>query len=128
MYFDFATWRRMVQLAARETHGRTRRKLLVRLLLVVPAVASFHAVCFFLDAILFPGLRRVEVQTPVFIVGHARSGTTLLHRLMSGDRERFSVFVYYELFFPSLLQKKVIRWLAAVDRRLGGPIERRVRA
>ncbi len=127
MYFDFATWRRMIRLAARETHARTRRKLLVRLLLVVPLVASFHAICFFLDGLLFPGLRKVEVRTPVFIVGHARSGTTLLHRLMSEDEARFSVFLYYELFFPSLLQKKVIRFLAACDRRLGGPIERRVR-
>src|SRR5215203_1053601 len=128
MYFDFATWRRMIRLAARETHARTRRKLLMRLLLVVPLVASVHAVCFFLDAVLFPGLRKVEIRTPVFIVGHARSGTTLLHRLMSEDQDRFSVFMYYELFFPSLLQKKAIRFLAACDRRLGGPIERRVRA
>src|SRR5436853_3621664 len=120
MYFDFATWRHMVRLAARETHARTRRKLLVRLLVVVPLVASFHAICFFLDALLFPGLRKVEVRTPVFIVGHARSGTTLLHRLMSEDRERFSVFLYYELFFPSVLQKKVIRFLARCDARLGG--------
>ena len=94
----------------------------------MPLVASFHAVCFFLDRLLFPGLRSVEVRTPVFIVGHARSGTTLLHRLMSEDRERFSVFLYYELFFPSLLQKKLIRSLAALDRRLGGAIASRVEA
>lgn len=128
MYFDFATWRRMVGLAWRETHTRTRRKLLVRLLVTVPLVASFHAVCFFLDGLLFPGLRRVEVRTPVFVVGHARSGTTLLHRLLSEDTERFSVFLYWELFFPSLLQKKVIRWLIALDRRLGGRIATRVEA
>ena len=127
-YFDFATWRRMVRLAAREPLARTRRKLLVRLLIVVPLVASVHAVCFFLDALLFPGLRRVQVRTPVFVVGHARSGTTLLHRLMSEDRGRFSVFLYYELFFPSLLQKKLIRFLAACDRRLGGRIALRVQA
>jgi omega-hydroxy-beta-dihydromenaquinone-9 sulfotransferase len=128
IYFDFATWRRMIGLAARETHARTRRKLLTRLLVTVPLVASVHALCFFLDRLLFPGLRKVEVRTPVFIVGHARSGTTLLHRLMSEDRERFSVFLYYELFFPSLLQKKLIRFLAACDRRLGGRIASRVEA
>ncbi|HVH06268.1 MAG TPA: sulfotransferase, partial [Myxococcota bacterium] len=80
-YFDFATWRRMVRLAVRET-GRRRRKLLVRLLVTVPAVASFHALCFLLDGLLFPGLHRVRVTTPVFVLGHARSGTTLVHRLM----------------------------------------------
>ena len=67
------------------------------------------------------------MRTPVFVVGHARSGTTLLHRLLSEDTERFSVFLYWELFFPSLLQKKVIRWLIACDRRFGGRIATRVR-
>src|SRR5947208_2010690 len=108
MYFDFATWRRMVRLAWREPVARTRRKLLVRLLVTVPLVATFHALCFLLDPLLFPRLRKTRIETPVFIIGHARSGTTLLHRLMSEDRERFSIFMYYELFFPSLLQKKVI--------------------
>ena len=128
MYFDFAAWRRMVGLAWRETHPRTRRKLLVRLLVTVPLVATFHAVCFFLDGLLFPRLRRVQVRTPVFVVGHARSGTTLLHRLLSEDTARFSVFLYWELFFPSLLQKKVIRWLIALYRRLGGRVATRVEA
>ena len=64
----------------------------------------------------------------VFVIGHARSGTTLVHRLMSQDEGRFSFFVLYEMYFPSLLQKKVIRALAAFDRRwLGGFFERRVR-
>src|SRR5262249_15622524 len=69
-----------------------------------------------------------RVEKPVFIVGHARSGTTLLHRLMSKD-ERFSAFLLYELFLPSLIQKKVVRAVAAADRRwLGGALEKRVRA
>jgi hypothetical protein len=128
-YFDFATWRRMLRLAWREPNIRNRRKLLVSLLLVVPAVASFDALCFALDPILFPSLRRTRVASPVFILGHARSGTTLLHRLMSLDAERFSAFRLYELFLPSLLQKRVVRALGAADRRwLGGAIERRVRA
>jgi hypothetical protein len=64
----------------------------------------------------------------VFIVGHARSGTTLLHRLMSRDQGRFSAFLLYELSFPSLLEKKLIRWAAHLDRRfLGGAIEARVK-
>jgi hypothetical protein len=129
MYFDFRTYFRLIRLAFREENPRTRRRLLLRLFVVVPVVASFHAVCFFLDGILFPGLRRVEVRNPVFMVGHARSGTTLLHRLMSEDGDRFSSFLLYELYFPSLLQKKVIRRLGALDRRwLGSRIERRLRA
>jgi len=128
-HFDFTQWTRLLRVAWREEDPRGRRRMLVRLLLYVPLVASFHAVCFFLDGLLFPGLHRIRVEAPVFLVGHARSGTTLLHRLMSGDAERFSSFRYYEMFFPSLLQKKAIRTLAALDRRaLGGFFERRVQA
>jgi hypothetical protein len=128
-HFDFAMWTRMLRLAWRDPHPAGRRRMLTRLLVFVPLVASFHAVCFFLDGILFPGLHRVQVRTPVFLVGHARSGTTLLHRLMSRDAERFSSFLLYELYFPSLLQKKAIRALAAFDRSwLGGFFERRVQA
>ena len=128
-HFDFRQWARLIRVAWREPHPAGRRRMLVRLLVLVPLVASFHAVCFFLDGLLFPGLHRVEVRAPVFLVGHARSGTTLLHRLMSRDGARFSSFLLYELYFPSLLQKKVIRALAAFDRgTLGGFFERRVSA
>jgi hypothetical protein len=128
-HFDFRQWARLVRVAWREPHPAGRRRMLVRLLVIVPLVASFHALCFFLDGLLFPALHRAEVRAPVFLVGHARSGTTLLHRLMSRDGARFSSFRLYEMYFPSLLQKRAIRALAAFDRRaLGGFFERRVRA
>jgi len=128
-HFDFRQWARLIRVAWREPHPAGRRRMLVRLLVLVPLVASFHALCFFLDGLLFPGLWRVTVRDPVFLVGHARSGTTLLHRLLSRDAERFSSFLLYEMYFPSLLQKKTIRALAALDRRaLGGFFETRVQA
>jgi hypothetical protein len=128
-HFDFRMWAALLRLAWRDPHPAGRRRMLVRLLVYVPLVASLHAVCFFLDGLLFPRLHRVPVRDPVFLVGHARSGTTLLHRLMSRDGERFSSFMLYEMYFPSLLQKKVIRVLAAFDRRaLRGFFERRVKA
>ncbi len=128
-HFDFAIWARMVRLALGERRPALRAWFLYRLLVWVPAVASFHAVCFFLDALLFPSLRRIEVRAPVFLVGHARSGTTLLHRLMSADEGRFASNRMIELYFPSLLQKKAIRALGAFDRRfLGKRLAKRVRA
>jgi omega-hydroxy-beta-dihydromenaquinone-9 sulfotransferase len=126
-YFDLPTWLHMVRLAARES-GALRRHLLLRLLLWVPLVASFHAICFALDVVLWPSLRRVEIRAPIFVLGHARSGTTLVHRLMSLD-ERTSVFRLWELYFPSLLQKKAIRAGARIDARwLGARLARRVAA
>ena len=128
-HFDFGNYFKMLRLAYGESNRRVRLYYLTLLLFWVPPVAALHAVCFFLDGILFPGLWRTEIREPVFVVGHARSGTTLTHRLLSEDTGRFSSFRLYELYFPSLLQKKLIRWLAAIDRRLlGGTIARRVDA
>ena len=128
-YFDFANYFKMVRLAWGESSPRARRRYLTVLLLWVPLVSTFHAICFALDPILFPSLRSVEMRRPVFIVGHARSGTTLVHRLLSQDEERFSSFKLYELYFPSLLQKKLIRWGAAIDAKwFGSVLARRVHA
>jgi hypothetical protein len=128
-HFDFGNWARMIHLAFGEKRASLRAWFLYRLLVWVPLVAGFHAVCFFLDALLFPDLRRIEVRAPVFLVGHARSGTTLLHRLMSLDGDRFCSNRMIELYLPSLLQKRAIRVLGALDRRFFGErLARRVRA
>ena len=119
----------MLKLAWNEPNPMARRYFLFILCVSVPLVSAFHAVCFFLDGILFPRLHNIEIRTPVFVVGHARSGTTLIHRLMSKDEGRFSSFNLYELYFPSLLQKKVIRAIARFDARfLGGAMQKRVTA
>ena len=44
-------------------------------------------------------LDRVHVPPPVFILGHWRSGTTLLHNLLARD-EQFAYPNLYEVFFP----------------------------
>ncbi len=127
-YFDFTIWFKLIRLAARESNPKQRRGLLRLLLWHVPLRASITAICFFLDGILFPGLWRVKVKAPVFIIGHARSGTTLAHRLICAD-ERFSAFKYYELMLPSLLQKKLVRGIAWLDRNcFGRRIEQRLQA
>ena len=117
MYFDFRYWWRVVRhvWSLREWTGRSR--MLLRLLVFIPVVTVFHSLCFMLDYLLFPRLWRQQVKQPVFIIGHARSGTTLMHRLMSADGEKFSYFLYWEMFFPSLLQKKIIRLIGMLDAR-----------
>lgn len=120
MYFDYDYWWRVVRhvWGLRDWDGRTR--MLVRLLVLVPLLSLFHGICFLLDYLLFWRLWSQRVEQPVFIVGHGRSGTTLMHRLMSADGDRFSYFLYWEMFFPSLLQKKVIRGIGWIDARLLG--------
>ena len=113
--FDFANYFKMLGLAWNEKVPKARYRYLAVLLIGVPITSTFHAICFFLDGIFYPDLRKVNVEEPIFMVGHARSGTTLTHRLLSQDGGRFSSFLLYELYFPSLIQKKVIRWIARLD-------------
>jgi len=129
VYFDVDYWWRVVRHVwnLREWEGRNR--MLLRLLLWIPLRTLLHSLCFLLDYLLFWRLWRQRAEAPVFIIGHGRSGTTLMHRLMSADGDRFSYFLYWEMMFPSLLQKKVIRALGWVDREwLGGPVKRRLEA
>ena len=127
MYFDLEYWWRVVRHVWGLKQWPGRNRMLFRLLLWLPLATVFHALFFLLDYLLFPRLWKQQVEQPVFIVGHARSGTTLMHRLMSADGDRFSYFLYWEMFFPSLLQKKLIRGLGWIDQNwLGGPIKRRL--
>jgi hypothetical protein len=118
-YFDFATWRKLKALVAGIPDGKRRRSLQRLMGRTVPLRAAGHAICYFLDGILFPGIWRVKVKAPVFVIGHARSGTTLAHRLLCLD-PRFSAFKYWELRLPALLEKKVVHLLAWADSHLFG--------
>lgn len=127
MYFDPEYYWRVLKHVWSLKHWQGRTRMLYRLLAVVPLLTLLHSLCFMLDYLLFPRLWFQKVEKPVFIVGHARSGTTLLHRLMSADGDKFSYFLYWETFFPSLLQKKLIRALGWIDLHLfGGRVKRRL--
>ncbi len=118
-YFDWPNYRTMLRLLRRDPPASKRWRRYVGFLVGVPAVAAIHAVCFALDPILFGSLRRTQVIAPTFSVGHARSGTTYLHRLMAADPQ-FSYALMYELFFPSLLEKRLLRLLFRVDAAIFG--------
>lgn len=129
MYFDFDIYRKVLATTWRRKTWPGRNSMLVRLLLVEPLLALVQNVFLLLDYLLFPTLWRQEVVAPVFIVGHARSGTTLMHRLMAADGDRFSYFLYWEMFFPSLTLKKLIVLLGWLDEKLlGAAVYERLRA
>lgn len=129
MPFDFRLFFTMVRLAFREEMSPRRRRVVLATLAFVAILAPLNAICFALDRVLSPGFRRVEIRPPVFIIGHARSGTSLLHRLLCADGARFSWFMTYELFLPSLLLRRFVRFVGRLDRRYwGAAIERRIRA
>ena len=118
-YFDWPNYRTMLRLLRRDPPASKRWNRYFGFLIGVPAIAAIHAVCFALDPILCPSLRRMQVIAPTFCVGHARSGTTYLHRLMAADPQ-FSYALMYELFFPSLLEKRLLRLLFRLDAAIFG--------
>ncbi|HRD10411.1 MAG TPA: sulfotransferase [Mycobacterium sp.] len=126
-YFDWRTWWAMVRLVGTEQDPYRRRRQYRTLCVVVPAMALLHTVTFALDPIVFPVLRRTEVRKPVFVLGHARSGTTYLHRMLAND-PRFSYVLLWEMFFPSLIEKKLLRAVLRWDQRFGGRLRRRIDA
>jgi len=129
MYFDFHTWFYILRQMVREPFRPKRALFLASVFL---GLTLFGFVSFFalaLDHVFFPGFRKVRVKQPIFIVGNGRSGTTHMHRLLSGDEGRFTYFRTYEMLLPSILQKKILWWMGDVDRLLlGGAVQRWLKA
>ena len=73
-----------------------------------------------LDGLLYPGFRKVEVRQPVFILAQARSGTTLLQRLLAVDDDRFTTTKLYQTLIPSVLLHRLLGALGWLDRTLTG--------
>ncbi len=77
-----------------------------------------------LDQLFYPDYREQQIDQPIFIVGNFRSGTTLLHRLMAKDPQ-FTGMKTWEIFVaPSIVQRKIIRWLLRINDLIGKPIQR----
>jgi hypothetical protein len=80
---------------------------------------------FCLDNVLYRGFRRQKIQTPVFIIGNFRSGSTFLHRLMAKDDDNFTCFRTWEVYLaPSVTQRRLYKVLGKIDSLLGQPLGR----
>jgi hypothetical protein len=80
-----------------------------------------------IDDLLWPEIAQQKIEAPVFIFGNARSGTTLLHSLMSLDEERFASMKLYQSIFCSVSVRRSIEALDRFDKRVPGrPLRRLV--
>ena len=76
---------------------------------------------YLLDNIFYPDHLKQEVSEPVFIVGNFRSGSTLLHRLLTKD-EKSTSFSSWELYLaPSVFGRFFFRWLMKLNYFIGNP-------
>jgi hypothetical protein len=89
----------------------------------VSAVACFNTVLSTIEQLLYAyNIRRVQLpDDPVFIIGHPRTGTTLMHNLLGSDSDNFyycntfcagfpSSFLWFEkwgkIAFSSIMEEK----------------------
>ncbi len=100
-----ATYRRLLAVSLKVLGpGRTFLAWLV----FMPLYFVFTRLTMALDHLFFPQLRRIRVSRPVFIIGHPRSGTTLLHRMLT-EGGSFCSFRTWELIFPALTARRLIK-------------------
>jgi omega-hydroxy-beta-dihydromenaquinone-9 sulfotransferase len=107
---NFGAWMRLL---ARNRFNVGWRHLY--LLPIVTSVSAAHSALRFVQSLVYGGrIRRTEIrQAPIFILGHWRTGTTLLHEFMVLD-ERHAFPTNYECFEPNhflLTERLMTRYL-----------------
>ncbi|MFP4344340.1 MAG: sulfotransferase family protein [Anaerolineales bacterium] len=104
-----------------------RLGLLLLLYIVFPLYELLIWAGLLLDELFFPAYKEQVIHQPVFIVGNPRSGTTFLQRVLAQDHHNFlSMQMWEMLLAPSITLRQLGRLLGRLDRKLGGPFERRL--
>jgi omega-hydroxy-beta-dihydromenaquinone-9 sulfotransferase len=108
---DFFAWFRLLF-----RNGFAVQPKYIYIAVIVSIVSFFHTVArFFQDMIFGRRVRATAIKDPpIFIIGHWRTGTTLLHEFLVLD-ERHTFPTYYECLSPNdfLVTESVItRWLS----------------
>jgi hypothetical protein len=86
------------------------------------ATVGFRA----LDELLHPEYRDQKIDKPVFVFANPRSGTTLVHRLISMDDEVFTTIKLYQTIFPSVTATRTFKRLVEVAQTSVGGVLNRV--
>ncbi len=86
--------------------------------------ATLSVVLRLLDEVFYPAYRKTPIREPVFIISNPRSGTTYMHRLLCLDEKRFTYFLLYHTFLPSVLFFRFILVLKRLDKKMNWPLRR----
>ena len=100
-------------------HGALVVQMALRMALWASAQAAWS-----LDEVLVPGWRNASMRGPLFILGHQRSGTTFLHRLLARDQTHARALCLHEMLIPATAAQVAIGWVKRMDDALGGIMER----
>ena len=81
-------------------------KTFIRILFFRPLSNLINSIFLLLDNLFYPSYRREKVEKPVIIIGHPRSGSTFLHRVLTQTND-FVCFEFWQILFPSLVGRKI---------------------
>lgn len=101
--------------------------LIFFLALFIVITEIFNWTCLALDHLFFPTFKKVVVKPPLFIVGMPRSATTFCYELVVADSANMTSMKLWEILFaPSILQKKIFRFMKRIDNLMNQSIKRRI--
>lgn len=66
-----------------------------------------------LDGVFFPGIDKVEIKSPIVLIGNPRTGTTFLQRFLT-DNGIGAGMELFRMVYPSLLLQKMLKPLLPV--------------
>ncbi|MGM0575834.1 MAG: sulfotransferase [Myxococcota bacterium] len=115
--------RKLRLLLEREGPGAAARQAAFRMGLLALSQVTWAA-----DEVLAPEWREADGRGPLFVLGHQRSGTTLLHRLLASDVDHARALTLQEMLLPAVSAQRVVARVARVDRSTGRALERSFRA
>jgi len=94
-----------------------RPKYLFMLLFRLALQASM-VVFMALDRVLLPHHARRQLDRPVFLIGHLRSGTTFLHRFLLEQTPELRGLLMWEMLCPSVIARTLMRPLRPLFGRI----------
>lgn len=71
-------------------------------------IRIFTGFTLWLDGAIFPAYKKIQIQKPIFIIGHPRSGTTFLHKLLLEATDGAG-FQAWHVLIPSLTGRMLIK-------------------
>ncbi len=109
------------------TPGRLSPKRFLTMCIIFLGYPIWHfsiRVAYGLDNLFYPEHQEQDISQPIFIIGNFRSGTTLLHRLLTEDSKSTSMKAWEIYLAPSIIQRRFYLLIMRLNRIIGNPIGR----
>ncbi len=84
------------------------RRLPILRIVLMSFVRGLCRVGMWVDYLFYPGLRKIQIDHPILLVGSPRTGSTFLHRFLHDQRVGAGLQLWH-MIFPSLAVQKMLR-------------------